>query len=181
MEQRKHIDLEALTLARGERAKTGMCFHHLRYHGQPLSIVLGPVGELPATMPIEASMYNGDGSEARKTARFDVGDDLLEAMARFQERVLGMCSASSWKDARKCATESYSGFLRAKIWTQGDRECVVHDANGNMITLPEQPWPKPLANAVIPVKGVYQQTRTAGLQLEVTHLQLKPARGARRA
>ena len=124
-------------------------------------------------MPLEPSVYNGDGSEARKTARFDVDDDIGEAMARFEERILDLLGSQAWNYAHKQANDQYPGCIRAKIWTTGERACAVHDDHGNKIKLPEQPWPRPRANAVLRVKGVYQQSRAAGLQLEVTHLQLK--------
>jgi hypothetical protein len=173
MEQLKDVDLAALTLSRGERTKTGMSFHRVFYRGEPLSLILGAVGDFPATMPFEPSVYNGDGSEARKTARLDVADSTVEAMARFEERVLELLGTNTWNYAHKKATEQYPGCIKAKIWTTGERACVVHDENGEKIKLPEQPWPKPRANAVLRVKDVYQQSRAAGLQLEVTHLQLK--------
>jgi hypothetical protein len=125
MEQLKDVDLHALTLSRGERTKTGMSFHRVFYRGEPLSLILGAVGDFPATMPFEPSVYNGDGSEARKTARLDVADDLVEAMARFEERILELLGADAWNYAHKKASDQYPGCIRAKIWTTGERACVL--------------------------------------------------------
>ena len=75
------------------------------------------------------------------------------------------------------ATGQYRGALKAKIWITGDKACIVRDESGKAIALPGQPWPRPLANARILVKGVYRQSSSSlGLILHVTHLHLSGER-----
>ena len=46
------------------------------------------------------------------------------------------------------------------------------DSNARLSPMPSQPWPRPMCNARIEIKGGYHQSSSAGLVLHVSHLHL---------
>ena len=167
-----------------QKARGGMSFYPLTAGGGDVQLLLRPVGSYPATVPFEPNVFGGKGGEPRKAIRFSpLGDGVIgvvqELEGKAKELLRGATKNSIiWNSAINEGTEMYPASLKANIWVSGERAASIRNQNGEPISMPGQPWPRPSANAALDVKGVYHMANgQAGLVIQVTALQLG-ARGA---
>ena len=158
-----------------QKTRTGMAFRPIvGEDGEPFTFLLGEPQSFPGRIPFEPSVFGGGtGKEMRKSIRIELPETVLGAIAAFEDRLRGtFASNDKWSSCVTDPTDRHSGSLKAKIFVSGEKACVVRDEGHQEIQLPGQPWPRPICNARIEVKGIYHQSGGAGLVLHVTHLQL---------
>ena len=161
-----------------QKTRTGMAFRPiLREDGEPFTFLLGVPQSFPGRIPFEPSVFGGGtGKELRKSIRIELPDEILGAIAAFEGRIQEALETTDKWCSCTTAPGQHSGSLKAKIFVHGEKACVVRDEGHQEIKFPGQPWPRPICNARVEVKGVYHQSGGAGLVLHVTHVQLAQSR-----
>jgi hypothetical protein len=157
-----------------QKTRTGMAFRPIvGENGEPFTFLLCEPQCYVGRIPFEPSVFGGGtGKELRKSIRIELPDEILEAIAAFEDRIREVVATSDKWCSCIVPAGQHSGSLKAKIFVQGEKACVVRDEGHQEIAFPGQPWQRPICNARVEVKGVYHQSGGAGLVLHVTHLQL---------
>ena len=157
-----------------QKTRTGMAFRPIvGEDGEPFTFLLGEPQTFPGRIPFEPSVFGGGtGKELRKSIRIELPDEILEAIAAFEDRIREVVATNDKWCSCTIPPGQHSGSLKAKIFVQGEKACVVRDEAHKEMAFPGQPWQRPICNARVEVKGVYHQSGGAGLVLHVTHLQL---------
>ncbi len=164
--------LSALELSPPCKGPGNMSFRWLRRG--PIKFYLSSPGLCEATIPFAPSVFNGNGQEARKSVVFSIDDATRQAMEAIEERVREVAEVSPaiWNASTKPG-DKYPSSLRMKINVAGEAPAIVLDAKQERTSLPD-PWRRVKANALVAIKGMYQQARGAGLLLECSAIQLGP-------
>ena len=138
--------------------------------GTPISFMLGPRGEYPATVPFAPSTFEGKDSSGPKTLVFNVSDEIYRLALEMERRAreaLGIEEAK-WNSCVKPAGQ-YPATLRVKF-----REPLLVGEDRKVKELPV-PWRRLQANALVHVRGVYSAPRTgSGLMLDLAQMQFRP-------
>ena len=152
-------------------AKGGMRMSSLLSEdAQPVSFLLGPKGDYPATVPFAPSSFEGKDSSGKLTLVFNVTDAVYQAILEMEKKAREALEIDEarWNSAVKPAS-AYPATLRVKY-----RDPLIVGEDRKTTSLPE-PWRRLEANALILVKGVYMAARTGcGLMLEVVQMQIRP-------
>ena len=168
-------NLDKLAISAGSgTGKNGIKFAQITYGGQPLTIRLSEDLE-SVRVPFPPSVYNGDGSEARKSLVYNIPQDVYAGFSELEDFCRQLLEdanpkvQSLWCSMLKPA-DRWGAQLKAKINISGARPARFYDAAKEPCDAPSE-WRGLGVNVVLLVRGVYIQKTGIGLMLETTHLQ----------
>jgi len=168
-------NLENLAITEASTSgKNGMKFAQITYQGGPLSIRLSE--DLDSIrVPFAPSVYNGDGSEPRKSIVYNIPQGVYEGFTELEDwcrQALEDANPkvqSLWCSMLKPA-DRWGAQLKAKINVAEPRQAKFYDVAKEPCEAPSD-WRGLGVNAVLQVRGVYIQKNSIGLMIETTHLQ----------
>jgi hypothetical protein len=162
----------ALTIAPFEKApRTNMRTAKLTTNAQLLQFTLCKKGEY-ACIPFEPSVYRGTGEEDRKDIVFELSAEQAEKLKQFELAVRALIEESyNWNSAVK-ESEKYGAHLKVKVNVAGRYKALLFDERAERMDFPDKLRGR-LANPIVTVRGVYVVNGAAGLQLDLSYMQLK--------
>ena len=151
-----------------------MKFCKVTYEGGPLTIRLSE--DLNTVkVPFPPSVFNGDGSEVRKSIVYTIPQDVYESLSQFEDWCRQALEDAYPKvQALWCSLlkppERWGAQLKAKINVAEAHRAKFYDSAKEPCDAPSD-WRGLGVNVVLQVRGVYIQENAIGLMLETTHLQ----------